>query len=110
MDKLILSIESESWKIGELPSDFKNVIQTLTENFFMNPSNFNCRISNESGSHFLYINEEKHIFFGVVLTLIKISVEYFQLEFFNAASYYEVSKRIVELYRVIYFKSSIFIL
>lgn len=99
-DKLELGIDSESWKVSSLPSDFQYVIETIVNNFFKQPENFAYRISRESDSNFLFINEEKQIFFGIVVTLIKITLEYIQLESSISGSSNEFSILIIELYKV----------
>ena len=99
-DRLELAIDSESWKISILPYDFENLIENIFNNFFQQPENFVYRIVRESDSNFLYINEEKHIFFGIVVILIKLTLEYLQLESSISGFSNEFSLLIIELYKV----------
>ena len=99
-DKLTLAIESETWKITDLSSDFQTLLDNIIKNYFNNiPSNLTFTIN----SNVLYLNDEKYLFFGIVIVLFKLLIEYIQLENDIPGSTYDVMTRLIELFTVIQF-------
>lgn len=96
-DKLTLAIESESWKIADVPADFITLLDNIIKNYFNNkPSTFTYSIN----SNLLYINDEKYLFYGIVIILFKLLVEYIQLENDIPGLSYDVMTRLIELFTV----------
>ncbi|CAF0926719.1 unnamed protein product [Brachionus calyciflorus] len=99
-DKLILAIESESWKISDLPADFQTLLDNIVKNFLKNPPNFTYNIVNSSSTNFLYVNDEKFLFFGIVVVLFKLILEYIQLENDLPWTTYDVMSKLIELFTI----------
>jgi vacuolar protein sorting-associated protein 54 len=99
-DKLVLAIESESWKATELPADFQKILDTIVKEFRNNPQHFTYIISCSSSSNSLYIDSEKYVFFGIVVILFRLLIEYIHLEKDIAGSSFDVMNKLIELFNV----------